>query len=325
MTATNGQGTIGLISNARSRRNRTSMRELFSLLHDHPQVKHHALHEVSELPESLREMAAEGVTHLVIGGGDGTVQAVISELINASPFERPVKLSLLPAGMTNVIALDMGIDELPVPYLKRLIERVEAGQEGERVDRPVLSLDLGDGGPSVHGFLLGAIAFYQGTILGRRKVHSLGFQQSLGSKLGLLLSALRVIWYGPGEKSGFTGERVTPVIDGRTGKTEELFLLVATTLSQILPGVAPFWGEGEGRMRLTTVSHPPKRFARAFLPAIKGRPRPWMEEYGYCSQRAEQLAIDLSSPIVFDGEFLETDGGPGLKLSVGPTVTFHRY
>jgi hypothetical protein len=316
---------IGVISNARSRRNRTSMRELYALLHDHPQVKHHALHDVSELPESLREMAAEGVTHLVIGGGDGTVQGVISELVNASPFPRPVKLSLLPAGMTNVVALDMGITDLPVPYLKRLIERVEAGQDGERVDRAVLSLDLKDGGPLVHGFLLGAIAFYQGTILGRDKVHSLGFHQSLGSKLGLVLSALKVIWYGPGEKSGFIGERVTPIIDGKPGKTEELFLVVATTLSQILPGVAPFWGEGEGRMRLTTVRHPPKRFARAFLPAIKGKPRPWMEEYGYCSRRAEQLEIDLNSPVVFDGEFLETDGGPGLKVSVGPTLTFHRF
>ena len=317
--------TIGVISNARSRRNRTSMRELFALLHDHPQVKHHALHEVSEIPESLREMAAEGVTHLVISGGDGSVQAIVSELINASPFPHPLKLSLLPAGMTNVVALDMGITEKPVPYLKRLIERVEAGQEGERIEKPVLSLDLGDGGPSVHGFLLGAIAFYQGTILGRDKVHSLGFHQSLGSKLGLVLSALKVLWYGPGEKSGFTGERVTPIIDGKPGKTEELFLVVATTLSQILPGVAPFWGEGQGRMRVTTVSHPPKRFARAFWPAIKGRPKPWMENYGYCSRRAEQLEIDLTSPIVFDGEFMETDGGPGFKLSVGPTLTFHRF
>jgi hypothetical protein len=320
-----GKPVIGVISNARSRRNRTSLVDLFALLHDYPQVKHHALHEVLELPQSLREMAAEGVTHLVIGGGDGTVQAVISELINASPFSQPVKLSLLPAGMTNVVALDMGITHKPVPYLKRLIERVEAGQEGERVDRPVLSLDLKDGGPLIHGFLMGAIAFYQGTILGRDKVHGLGFQQSLGSKLGLALSALKVLWYGPGEKSGFNGERVTPIIDGKEGGAEDLFLVVATTLSQILPGVSPFWGEGEGRMRLTIVRHPPKRFARALLPAIKGRPRPWMADYGYCSRRAEQLEIDLTSPVVFDGEFLETDGGPGFKLSVGPTLAFHRF
>jgi hypothetical protein len=50
-----------------------------------------------------------------------------------------------------------------------------------------------------------------------------------------------------------------------------------------------------------------------------------MADYGYCSRRAEQLEIDLTSPVVFDGEFLETDGGPGFRLSAGPKITFTRY
>ena len=38
-------------------------------------------------------------------------------------------------------------------------------------------------------------------------------------------------------------------------------------------------------------------------------------------------ALDFSGRpyFVFDGEFLETDGEPGFKLSVGPTITFTRY
>jgi hypothetical protein len=153
----------------------------------------------------------------------------------------------------------------------------------------------------------------------------MGFHQSFGSKLGLALSALRVIVYGPGEKSGFLGERVTQTVDGVVSPPEDLFLLVATTLTQILPGIKPFWGEGPGRMKLTTITHPPKRFARATLPALRGRPLPWMQEAGYRSRRAERLECDLTSPVVFDGEFLETDGGPGFTLSVGPTMNFTRY
>jgi diacylglycerol kinase (ATP) len=316
---------IGVISNAHSRRNKTSLAEFSALLHDHPQVKHLTFRDISDLSECLREMAAAGVTHLVISGGDGTVQAAVSALINNSPFPRMPKLSLLSAGMTNVIARDLGETDLPTPHLKRLIERVEAGDSGETVERPVLTLDLGDGGPPIHGFLLGAIAFYQGTILGRRKVHSMGFQQSLASKLGILISVLRVLWYGPGARSGFTGERVALSLDGKAEAPQDLFLLVATTLTQILPGITPFWGKGPGRIRLTTISHPPRRFARAALPALRGKPRPWMKAHGYCSWRAEQLECDLTSPVVFDGEFLETDGGPGFKLSVGPTITFTRY
>ena len=77
-----------------------------------------------------------------------------------------------------------------------------------------MTLDLFDGGPPIHGFLLGAIAFYQGTILGRRKVHGMGFTQSLASKIGILLSVLRVLWYGPGARSGFHSgcERCTAVM-----------------------------------------------------------------------------------------------------------------
>jgi hypothetical protein len=316
---------IGVISNAHSKRNREALGEFSALLHDHPQVKHLAFHDISDLVDCLREMAAAGVTHLCISGGDGTVQATISALINDKPFPAMPKLSLLSAGMTNVIARDLGETELPAPHLKRLIERVEAGDPGEIVERPVMTLDLGDDGPPIHGFLLGAIAFYQGTILGRRKVHGMGFTQSLASKIGILLSVLRVLWYGPGAKSGFTGERVTMALDGEAGAPQELFLLVCTTLTQILPGIKPFWGQGPGRMQITTISHPPRRFAWAALPALRGKPRPWMEAHGYCSRRAEQLECDLVTPVVFDGEFLETDGGPGFKLSVGPTITFTRY
>ena len=196
---------------------------------------------------------------------------------------------------------------------------------GETVERNVMTLDLFDGGPPIHGFLLGAIAFYQGTILGRRKVHGMGFTQSLASKIGILLSVLRVLWYGPGDKSGFHGERVALSLDGQAAAPQDLFLLVATTLTGILPGIKPFWGQGPGPIRVTTISHPPRRFAWAALPALRGKPKPWMEAHGYCSYRADQLECDLVTPVVFDGEFLETDGGPGLRLSVGPKITFTRY
>jgi hypothetical protein len=318
-------GKIGVISNAHSQRNRTALREFSALLHDHPEVKHLAFHDISDLSECLREMADSGITHLVISGGDGTVQASISALINDNPFPEMPKLSLLSAGMTNVIARDIGESELPAPHLKRMIARVEAGDAGETVERAVMTLDLGDGGPPIHGFLLGAIAFYQGTILGRRKVHGMGFQQSLAGKIGILLSVLRVLWYGPGTRSGFNGERVEMALDGKPEAPQDLFLLVATTLTRILPGIRPFWGQGPGRMKITTISHPPRRFALAALPALRGKPRAWMEAYGYRSRRAEQLECDLITPIVFDGEFLETDGGPGFKLSVGPTITFTRF
>jgi hypothetical protein len=316
---------IGVISNARSRRNRTSMREFYALLQDHPQVKHLAFHEISDLSECLREMAAAQVTNLVISGGDGTVQATVSQLINDNPFQQAPKLSLLSGGMTNVIASDVGSRGLPAASLKRLVERIEAGEAGECLERPVLTLDLGDDGPRIHGFVFGAIGFYQGTMLSRRDIHGLGAQQGFAARIGVLWSALRVLWHGPGPRSGFQGERIVAGIDNEPPAPQDLFVIVSTTLERLIPGVMPFWGEGSGRMKLTTVANPPKRLARALWPAMRGRPRPWMRDHGYISRRVESLSLAIGSPVVLDGEVFETDGGPGIRLSVGPTIAFHRY
>ncbi|HEY4162826.1 MAG TPA: diacylglycerol kinase family protein [Dongiaceae bacterium] len=316
---------IGVISNARSRRNRTSMRDFYALLQDHPQVKHLSFNDISDLTECLREMAAAQVTNLVISGGDGTVQATVSELINNNPFRQIPKLSLLSAGMTNVIANDVGSKGLPAVSLKRLVEKIEAGSDGECLERPVLTLDLGDDGPQIHGFVFGAIGFYQGTLLSRRDVHRLGAQQGLAAKIGILWAALRVLWHGPGPRSGFEGERVIASIDNEPAAPQDLFVILSTTLECLIPGVMPFWGDGPGRMKLTTVVNPPKRLARALLPAVRGRPRPWMHDLGYISRRAENVSLEIESPVVLDGEVFETDGGSGIRLSVGPTVAFHRY
>jgi hypothetical protein len=253
------------------------------------------------------------------------MQAAISHLLNDKPFAVMPKLTLLAAGKTNCIAADVGTVGPPVASLKRLIERVEAGEAGERIDRPVLSLDLRDEGPLIHGFLLGAIAFYQGTMQFRSKVTGLGLQPGLQSLLGVVLSVWRTLRYGPGSKSGFYGERVGVTVDGEAAVPEDLFLVVATTLTQILPGIRPFWGQGIGRMQLTTIAHPPRRLGWALLPALRGRPRRWMEPAGYCSRRAELLEVEMNSPVVFDGEIFETDGGAGIRVSVGPTVAFYRF
>lgn len=301
------------------------MRDFYALLARHPQVLHRSFQEISELGDCLRFMAENNVSNLVISGGDGTVQATVSQLINGSPFLRQPKLSLLSAGMTNVIARDVGLRDLPAVGLRRLVERVEAGEAGEMIERSVLSLDLGDDGPAIHGFLMGAIAFYQGTLRGRKDIHKLGAQQGLAAKLSIAWSVLRVLWQGPNAESGFGGEKVVLAVDNETATERDLFIILGTTLECLLPGVMPFWGEGNGAMKLTMIDHPPRKFARAVLPVLRGRPTTWMPEAGYHGRRADRIYIEMKTPVVMDGEIFETDGGQGVSISAGPKIQFHRY
>jgi len=315
---------IGVISNAHSRRNKRSMREIHGLLKEHPQVLHRSFDHITELPECLKEMARAKVTHLVISGGDGTVLAALSELINASPFLTPPALSLLSAGMTNVIAHAVGQPGLPATGLRRLVFRAEAGTTATILDRPVLSVDFGDGRPVERGFLIGGIGFYQGTQLVRRDIHSLGAKQTFAAKLGIFWSILKILIFGAGPRSGFHGEEIGLILDG-VRERRQCFMFLCSTLDEILPGISPFWGSGPGRLKLTTIDAPPRRFALAAPRVLRGRPRPWMSEAGYLSRRAEQLEIEIRSPVMIDGEKFDPPSNGRITVTAGPVVRFHRY
>lgn len=315
---------IGVISNAHSKRNKLSMREIHALLAEHPQVLHRSFNHISELPASLQAMADAGVTHLVISGGDGTVLAAVSALFNASPFATMPCLSLLSAGMTNVIAHVVGQPGLPATGLKRLVHRAEAGEVGEIIDKPVLSVDFGDGRPVERGFLFGGVGFYQGTQLVRRDIHALGAKQTFAAKLGIAWSIVKILAFGPGPRSGFHGEEIGISLDG-VAERRNCFMFLASTLDELLPGVAPFWGEGAGRLQLTSIDSPPRRFARAAISVLRGRPKPWMAAAGYLSRRAERLEFEMHSPVMIDGEKFEAPAHGRIVVTAGPVVRFHRF
>jgi diacylglycerol kinase (ATP) len=315
---------IGLISNAHSQRNKMSMREILALLDEHPQVLHRSFQSIQELPGCLAEMAAAQVTHLAVSGGDGTVLAIVSALLNDNPFKTLPCLSLLSAGMTNVIAHEVGQPGLPAVGLKRLVMRIEAGEAGEILERPVLSVDFGDGRVIERGFLIGGIGFYQGTQIVRRDIHALGAKQVFAAKLGIAWSILKILMFGPGSLSGFRGENIGLTIDGR-GERRDCFMFLGSTLNSVLPGVAPFWGEGPGRLQLTTIDAPPQRFATAALAVLRGKPKPWMAKAGYLSRRMERLELDIGTPVMIDGESFEPPASGRIVVTAGPVVRFYRF
>ncbi len=316
---------IGILSNARSTRNKTSMQGINEVLARHADVKHLLFHEIGELSTALQKMAAENITHLVISGGDGTVQAAINCLVKERPFATMPALSLIPSGMTNVIAMDVGVRGKPAQALQRVIERIKAGDPGTSLDRSLIGVSFDGGKSKTYGFLAGAVAFYQGTMLSRQKVHKVGMRQALAANITILLSFLRLLRHGPGPRSGFTGERLKVGRTESTAQEREIFLVLLTTLHRLLPGVMPFWGDCSKPVRYTLVDHPPARLCRAILPVVFGRPRPWMDTMGYQSGSLDDLYLTLRTPFVMDGELFMPDPVEGVRISAGPVIRFHRF
>ncbi len=67
------------------------------------------LTEFDALPRVVAELARAEVELIVIDGGDGTVQAVLSEILRGSVFRAAPQFAVLASGMTNLIAADVGI------------------------------------------------------------------------------------------------------------------------------------------------------------------------------------------------------------------------
>ncbi len=316
---------IGILTNASSRRNHSALAAIERMLTQFPDVAHQSFRRIEAMPQAVAALAARGIEHLIINGGDGTAQAVLGELLDRSPFSARPRVTLIGGGMTNVIAHDVGIPRAPEEALRRVLTRARNGAAGQILHRTTIAVKCSGQNRVEYGFLAGAVGFYQGTRLTRRDMHRVGFRQSLATKAGIAWSVLRLLLHGEGERSGLHGERVAIGLNGAPPQEGSYLFILATTLDRLLPGVMPFWGHDHGAIKLTTIASPAPRFGRAAISVVRGRPRPWMRSAGYSSTRADRISLHLKSPIVVDGEVFDPGPHGHVELSAGPTIAFHRY
>ena len=245
---------IGILSNAHSRRNQSALAAIDRMLAEFPEVCHRSFDRIEAMPAAVEALAQSGIDHLVINGGDGTVQAVLGELLDRSPFAARPRITLVGGGMTNVIAHDVGVPSAPVEALRRVLTRAGNGEAGQVLQRTTIAVRCSGQNRVEYGFLAGAVGFYQGTRLTRRDMHRVGFRQSLATKAGIVWSVVRLLLHGEGERSGLRGERVAVGLNGSPPQEAPYLFILATTLERLLPGVMPFWGHDHGAIKLTTIA-----------------------------------------------------------------------
>lgn len=306
---------IGVISNLRSQRNRDEIASVRAVLGRHPGVLHREIDDMGEVPGILTELADRDLDLLVVNGGDGTVQAISTALINWRPFRTPPRLAPLQGGMTNLVALRLGWRGKPAAALERLVRCAAAGARLPGRRQPILSLARTPQEAPLHGYFLGAAAFYRGSMLGREQVQRrLGMKRSTQTALSVALYVCRALLHRGGENPWVKGDPIGIEWEAASEAMRPRFLFVATTLDRLMLGLDPFWGEGEGRVRWTVLEYPPRRLVRALLPLLRGEPRPWMAEAGYSSHRSRRMTLTIDSPIVFDGEIVTPERGCPVAL-----------
>jgi diacylglycerol kinase (ATP) len=315
---------IGVLNNLRSGRGQSRVEQVLALLRSHPDVLHVETGNSSLMPEALAEFEREGVELLVVNGGDGTLQHLLTELLSAREGTWLPRVAPIRGGRTNVSAIDLGADRDPVRSLSTLIDAARAGRLREReVDRAVLRVDLGPGDGVHYGIFFGAGMLYRAVQLTPRYFPE-GRAQGLfgaGTVFATLLGRAAA-----GRLGGVLGaDKVQLSVDGEPGPAREYRLVMATSAERLFLGIRPFWGEGPGPVRLTLLAADARHLSRAALGILRGRPKPWVgPELGYESYNSECVELRLDCGVTLDGELFAEQPGRVVELRGDRRIRFVR-
>jgi len=312
---------IGLISNARSERNKGGLADIDAAIAGRPEIRHLRFDGHRPMAELLRQL--EGVDLLAINGGDGTVQAALTALLEDRPLTPRPPVAILPRGMANMTAADVGLKGRNAAALDRVLAAGRQGSlAGHVLERRVLRVDGIQGWPPQHGMFFGAAGIYEAIRICKGQVHSLGLKGELshGVTLGWLL--LNAAFRGL-QAVDIHGHDIGLSVDGGPVETQRRLLVLATTLDRLVLGSRPFWRTCGKPVRFTSIAWTAPgivRHARRILYGDEERELP----AGFDSLGAERIELTLDGPFTIDGQFFDPMPGRPLVLTAPETVRFVR-
>jgi diacylglycerol kinase (ATP) len=318
----------GLINNPLSFRNRRRQRRtlgaVLELLRSHPQITHYEVDRPEDIGAATRMLLDDEDELIIVNGGDGTVQAVLTELFGRRPLERLPLLAVLPGGTTNMVAADIGDGLQTVPALQRLLAAARSGRlHGTVVRRPVMRADIGPNRPPVFSMFFGTGAIYHGIRFCRHYVATLGLRGDLGPGVALAVF-LGKIALGQGG-SMFPPLHVSGWLDRRPLEAGAYLGILVSTVSRQFLGLRPFWGREPAPLKYSALSYSPQHLVRAVPAVMRGKPNRYVRpEHGYISRNAHEVRLSIDCGFTLDGELFAPVLGAPVILGSGYWACFLR-
>jgi Diacylglycerol kinase catalytic domain len=290
-----------------------------------PDIFHYEVEEIGQVSRALEMIARVKPKVLVVNGGDGTVQAALTELYHGGHFKgTPPPVAVLPNGKTNLIALDLGADGSPLKALEAILAIAQGNDLNQHiVARELIALtDGSENARPVIGMFLGGAGLADSILYCRHKIYPLGLPNGLSHFLTVLAVFASVIF---GMKADFlppksNAVRISLLRDGEL--SGRFSVLVVTTLEKLLLGGKAGDGQAGGRLKLLAVDQRPLAILRvvwASLIGLLGKKR-----YGGVHiSDGDIIQIDGDeSSVVLDGEIFKTGRDRPILLRSTPPVPF---
>lgn len=323
---------VGIVCNPRSQQNKRGTASLESLAKTEPDVLYRRLDSVEVLPEILADFARQEVGIVAVSGGDGTVQGTLTALTAGEqrPFPELPLLALLPHGMTNMTASDIGLKGKGNVGFQRLLAAIKAGTlEGPKLaasirERHLLRMENAKDTPPQVGMFFGGAGIYRAVQVCRNSIHPLKVEAEVANSLTMVTLLGRFFLRGGREDGVAKGDAITVTLDGENRGEKNLMVILATTLNRLVVGTRPFWNQKGGDLRYTEVAFPPHRLFRQLPKLLWGKPERRFSDPGYDSRGAREVIFEMDCPFTLDGQFFEPDPEKPLRLSAPETARFIR-
>lgn len=316
----------GVINNPLSFRNRrrNTLPAVFEVMRSHARIPHHEVDRPQDIGAATRALLDAGSELIIVNGGDGTVQAVLSELFGGRPLEGLPLLAVLPSGTTNMVAADIRAMMHPVPALQRLLAAARDGRLlGTVVQRPVMRADMAPDAPPIFSMFFGSGAIYHGIRFCRQYIATLGLRGELGPGLALAVFLAKIA-LGQGG-SLFPPLHLSGRLDGEPLHAGAYLGVLVSTVSRQFLGLRPFWGREAAPLKYSAMRYSPQHIWRAAPAVMRGKPNRYVRpEFGYTSHNAHELELSLDCGFTLDGELFPPPAGASLTLASGYSAYFHR-
>ncbi|MGK2912386.1 MAG: diacylglycerol/lipid kinase family protein [Sphingobium sp.] len=311
---------VALLSNPQSTGNRQTLPRVRTYCAENPDIFHYEVEHAEQIGRALQTIARVNPSVIVINGGDGTVQAALTELYQGEHFKGNVPpIAVLPNGKTNLIALDLGIHGDPVRALERIVEIAKTGLSEHVVVRELIALSDGknDDRP-VLGMFLGGAGLADYILYCRNKIYPLGLPNGLSHALTALAVVFSVLFGVRGRFMPPVGRPVSISLI-RDGQLAGKFaVLIVTTLERLLLG-AKTNDVKRGSLKLMAVDQNGPAVLRMLGAALVGR-FGMHKMHGIHLEQGDTIRIEGDrSSVILDGEIFEaTEGYPIVLRSTAP-------
>lgn len=277
------------------------------------------VYSLSDLPGAVHLIKEEGINFLIINGGDGTLQRLITMLIQTLPEENLPIILPLRGGTTNMIASNMGVRKNPIDTVKILIDYLTAYERHEKSisTLPIRPLKITDYERGVrYGF-----AFTNGLIY---KVQQLFYKQenpTFSTVVNLITTTIGGYTIGSESiKKRYSKILAEIIINGKRYPEEKYLLTIASTFQKLLLWFTPFYRaeqKGVDRFYFIATSADPWLLIRNLRIFSTGKEIPPKT----FNDTASEVIIRADSGYAFDGEMVE-DKQTEVKIEQGPVLNF---